>query len=250
MKYKDANRDLEDGATITRFFPEAEYDASLVTEALAVARDIREGRRSWDTYIDRKSSRPSWGAWDGRIDYRTGGPTLCGVEVTVPDGAGKKVAVMIRHNAKGVVPGNSGDPLGLIQEVVTYLRPWSWEEKLLFFSQDGVEEDCYIFFDEPRPATGWVRYYRDNPPGTESLVWYPTREDACNSVSDPDARAELLAGAEWSDQTPEGVSSDAKLAWGVYAVADVADRYFRGGQSDEGETAEGAQDKNAHAPTD
>lgn len=221
MQYKDMQARVPE---ISRCFPTAEYDAALVEEALAIARKIvnREPDALGMIWVPTKDRRPSWGAWDGRIDFRTEMPTRCGVEVTLPiPHAGTKVSVMIRHNAQGSVPGTSGDPMGLSREIVCYNRPYNWREKELYSWAEGADE---FVTEGPLPVDGYVRYYSDNPPGTETLVWFPNREDAVGSITDEDAREALRDCDGMSDQTPEG--SIGRLVWGVIAIVDLP-RYAR-----------------------
>ena len=123
--YADLPREgvTEDGYRwqISRYFPYEKYSTELVERALSAALAVVQGAPA-GSHVQSKDRRPAWGFWDGRIDFRTLYPTVCGVEVQI-ETSGLKVCALIRHDSTGSCPSG---PCGSRQEVITYTRPLEW----------------------------------------------------------------------------------------------------------------------------
>lgn len=93
-------------------------DWRAIGEARAAALAVARGEVPPTHGSVSRASRPTYGYWDGRHDFATGTPDVCGVEVWEPMADGRRVYALIRHNSTDTCPAG---PCGICREVVTYV---------------------------------------------------------------------------------------------------------------------------------
>lgn len=96
---------------VSRYFANAVYDSGLIIDLMS------QLAQSAGAPADADCTKPHWGYWDGRLDFRTEYPTLYGIELATrtPSGVMK---LMLRHDATDTCPSG---PCGVREERILWL---------------------------------------------------------------------------------------------------------------------------------